>query len=216
LNIFNPTGLSTAQATVSANTSYPGFSTAKVDDGTANGFVFGDYLRPGQTDTTNDQLMSITGFSDPSGISSLRFFDIDNYESGRVADQVTIYYSTSALTGNSLSTSAYTELGNYSLPISSTTSNNAYTSGTTSDGDAYDTLSGLLIPAGTTSILFDFGAERNHNGGPSTDGTDPNNYNVGVGFEEIQAFAPIPEPSTNAMMLGALAILGFCFRRKLA
>jgi hypothetical protein len=217
LNIFN-TG--TSQATVTQNTTYPGFNPATVVDGSTNGTVFADYLRQGGSDTTiNDQLMSLSNFSDPGGITSLRFYDIDQYEAGRVADQVTIYYSTSALTANSLNPANYTALNGgaaYTLPISSTMSNNAYTGGTDPhNGFAYDTLANLAIPAGTTSILFDFGPDRDHNGGPASDGSDSSDYNVGAGFAEIQAFGPVPEPSTYAMVILSLAGVAFLARRRL-
>jgi hypothetical protein len=39
---------------------------------------------------------------------------------------------------------------------------------------------------------------------------------VGAGFQEIQAFAPVPEPKTWALLIGGFALLGLAIRRKLS
>jgi hypothetical protein len=209
-NVFNN---GVTQATVVTTDGYnenPGaFPPSNIDERGTGQFFYADF----QNVTLPEQYMSLTGFNAGIGIQAFNFFDGAQYEPGRVATQVTIYYSTSALTGNSLNPADYTALNGglpYNLPISSTSSDNSYTSGTdVATGINYDTISGLDIPVGTKSILFDFGTNRKSNG----DGTG---YNVGMGFSEIQAIEATPEPSTWAMMLGGLAVLGFCIRRKSA
>jgi hypothetical protein len=75
----------------------------------------------------------------------------------------------------------------------------------------FDTLTGLNIPTGAKSVLLDFGAERDAYGAPGS------TYYVGVGFSEIQAFAPVPEPSTWAMLMtSALGLAGLLRVRRLA
>jgi hypothetical protein len=214
-NIFND---GTTQATVLTDSAYStgAFPYSNIDNLSGSGeFVFGDYARfsdPPVNPSVNDQRMSITGFSDPTGIGSLRFFDGANYEVGRVATQVTIYYSKSAATGNSLNLSDYHVLnGGVAYTLSADlNSNNGYQDGTdVATGINYDELTGLSIPIGTKSILLDFGAER--------DGYNASTYFTGAGFAEIQAFGDavvVPEPSTWAMMFAGLAFLGVCIRRK--
>jgi hypothetical protein len=217
-NIFNDGTDPAALVTVDSDYSYGSFPTSNVDNLSAGGqFVFGDYHRNGSTTNpvVNDQLMSISGFSDPTGIGSLRFFDLNQYEVGRVATQVTLFYTKATLTGAAaLNPANYLVLNGgaaYSLPTD-LNSNNGYTGGTdAASGVNYDTLTGLSVPTGTKGILLDFGAER--------DAYNGNTYFVGSGFQEIQAFGDavvVPEPSTWAMMIGGLAFLGLCIRRKSA
>ena len=215
-NIFND---GTTQATVTTDSDYNtgSFPQSNIDNLSASGlFVFGDYARNGSTSnpTVNDQNMSISGFTDPTGIASLRIFDGNNYEVGRVATQVTIYYTQSTLTGAALlDKSNYNVLNGglaYNLPAD-LNSINGYTGGTdVASGINYDELTGLSAPAGTKSILLDFGPER--------DAYNSNTYFVGAAFAEIQAFGGVaaPEPSTYAMMLGGMALLGLLIRRKVA
>ena len=214
LNVFNPTGLAANRATVNSSSNYPGFVPSNADDGNGSQFVFGDYLRAGSSNITVDvQLLSFSNFTNLTGISSLRFYDANEFEVGRVADTVTIY--TSTVNQTSLTLGDYTELGTFALP--STLSNNGYTGGTGANGTNFDTLTGLGIGADVKSILLDFGPEREHNGGTTYTGPQSSSeYNVGAGFQEIQAFAAVPEPSTYAMMILSVAFLGFCLRRKTA
>jgi hypothetical protein len=190
------------------------FSKFNVNDGTASQFYFND----GSTGST----LTFSGFSDPSGINSIRFYDGETYQVARVATQVTVYATSSTLTGAALEDeSNYTEVGYFTL---STGPGGYYNGGVDANvaasnpgydpsGDytgtgygSFDTISGLGIAANTKEVLLDFGPAQYSDQG----------YNVGQGFTEIQAFAATPEPSTWAMMFGGLAILGFCVRRKLA
>lgn len=208
-NIFNT---DSNAATITMNSTYQGFAPSGADDLGSSQSVFGDYMRSGGSDTNiDDQLMTISGFSASNGIGSLRFYDTDEYELGRDATQVTIYYSMSdttsqvpgdfiALNGGNPFTLTLGSNGRYSSLSSASNANYGY----------YDTLTDLNIPTGAQSILLDFGPET-YNTGSYTTGT----YHVGVGFTEIQAFAPVPEPSTYVLMLGGVvALAGFVrFRR---
>jgi hypothetical protein len=216
-NIFNN---GTTAAVVMSTTNYGGFPPSNADDLTSSQFFFGDYLRGNGTDPANvaTQYLTFSGLSTPTGIGSLRFYDPNNYEIGRVATQVTIYYTTGTLAAGDFTLSDYSALngGNpYALPTGST---GRYAEGSGS-GDTFDTLTGLAIPVGTTEILLDFGPEHDMNGGPTdpTPATPGSDYNVGAGFQEIQAFggAAVPEPGTWAMLLGGLALFALTIRRKL-
>lgn len=210
-------------ATVTTNTNYPGFSPAKVDDLTSGDFVFDDYLRHANSTTINDQLMSLSNLYDPTGITSLRLFDDENYEIGRVPTQVTIYYTTSTLVGSSalLNSANYTALnGGTAFTLALDGSGHFAGGAAVGASSHYDDLLNLAIPANTTSILLDFGVERESGGGPfvnHADGVGPG-YNVGAGIDEIQAFPglSVPEPGTWAMLAGGLLILALAARRQLA
>lgn len=210
-NIFND---GTTTATVTMNSTYPGFLPSAAVNRATTQAVFGDYNRGGSSNTTiDDQLMTISGFNAASGIGSIRFYDTGNaYELGREAQQVTIYYSLSVT--NSQSTSDYIALNGgaaFTLPLSSTTKRYQTIGSDSTGGVAYDTLNGLLIPAGTKSLLLDFGPETD-----SFRSASPT-YDVGVGFTEIQGFAPVPEPSTYALLAaGGLALLGLARVRRTA
>jgi hypothetical protein len=191
------------------------FSKFNVNDGTASQFYF--------SDSSTDSTLTFSGFSDPSGINSIRFYDAETYQVARVATQVTVYATSNTLTGTSAleDKGNYTEVGYFTL---STGPGGYYDGGVDANvaashpgyapsGDytgtgygSFDTISGLNLSANTKEVLLDFGAAQYSDEG----------YNVGQGFTEIQAFAVAPEPSTYAMMLGGLAILGLCVRRKLA
>jgi hypothetical protein len=198
-NIFN-TGSSEATATSSSE--YSG------GDGPQNAVDLGGaqlFFNDGQAGT--DLTLSLTNFSDPSGIGTIRFYDTEEFEAGRLAPSVSIYTSTTVET--STSTADYTFLGTFTLP---TEANTTVSSGVsyltasysgTSNGnyDYYDDVTGLDIGSSTKSILLDFGAP----------------HGIGDGFTEIQGFAPVPEPSPWALMgLGLLSLLAFGKFRKLA
>jgi hypothetical protein len=205
-NIFNPTN--GPDATAASTSTYGGdLAQYAVDTGTGyNQFFFGDYQG-----STSDEELSIAGFSAPSGIATLRFFDAEEYEDGRVATSVVIYASSTDYAGNAgaLTNGNYTALNGgaaYNLPLGGNNGNGHgnvyYSTGVDSAGDNgtwghYDDLS-VAVPAGTQSLLFDF----------QTNG-------IGKGFTEIQGFAAVPEPSTYAMMFAGLVALGFCLRRRL-
>jgi hypothetical protein len=133
-----------------------------------------------------------------------------------VATQVTIYYATGSTASGDFTLSDYTALNGGTPYVLSTGINGRYDGGSAS-GDTFDTLTGLAIPANTTAILLDFGPEHAQDGG-STNTTTPGggDYNVGAGFQEIQAFAPVPEPKTWTLLIGGFALLGVAIRRKLS
>jgi hypothetical protein len=197
-NIFN-TG--SFQATATSSSEYNG------GDGPQNAVDLNGYnqlfFNDGQA---GNETLSLTNFSDPSGIDTLRFYDTEEYEAGRLAGSVTIYTSTSVET--STSSADYTLLGNFALPTmsnSAVTNGHSYTTasyaGTNGVYDYYDDLTGLGIGSNVKSILLDFGP---------TPG-------IGYGFSEIQGFAATPEPSTYALIgLGLLALLAIGKFRKLA
>jgi hypothetical protein len=194
LNIFSG-------ASVDANSVFSSgaYSPSSVVDGLANGatsteFFFGN---------TDPELLSIAGFSAPAGIDSITFF---NTQAGqRAAPSVIIYTSTSDLTTD-VNPADYTALNGglaFTLPTDAGVPPSSYTEGLDSaSGGAdfgFDTLTGLDIPVGTQSILFDFGSPTQ-----------------AAGLSEIQGFPAVPEPSTWAMMgLGAVGLL-FLARRRLA
>jgi len=211
-NVFND-GVDTP-AFVTMNSTYSSnFLPPNVDDLTTAQSVFGDYNRGGGSNTDlDDQLMTITGFSAPTGIDSLVFFDTGNdYEPGRNATQVTIYYSTSEIDSDNPSdyTAALNGGAAYTLGLGS---NGRYENAATDgSGVFYDTLS-LNIPGDAQSLLLDFGGENLAYALP-----DANDYYVGAGFSEIQAFAAAPEPSVYALMTaGLLALAGLGRLRRLA
>ena len=197
-NIFNPGGA--PATTVSSSTYGSDFSSYAVDSGPDyNQFFFGDFA--------GDESLSISNFSAPSGIATLRFFDTEEFEESRVATSVVIYVSTTNYASNpvaALNPAHYTALNGgtaFNLPIGAGTDGAYYSTGIDSAGDDgvsghYDDLS-LAIPAGTQSLLFDFGSPG-----------------IGKGFTEIEGFAPVPEPSAYAMMVAGMGLLGFCLRRK--
>jgi hypothetical protein len=194
VNIFN-TG--TSSATVSTSTPYStaSFPLSGVDDlsGTNNENQF--FFEDGGP----ENILTLSNFSDPTGINTIRIYDAQEYELGRVATSVTIY--TSTINQTSITPGDFTLLGTYDLPIGT---NGFYVTGEDSAGansyySMYDDVTGLNIAPGTESILFDFG----HAG------------NIGVGVTEIQGFE-VPEPSTYALMFGAVAMLALAIRRKLA
>jgi hypothetical protein len=143
--------------------------------------------------------LSISGFA-PTRINTINLFDFTVFGGDRTSTSVTIYYSTTNATGP-LVIADYTELGTFAL---ANDGNGNYTDGRDPSEEhhvGYDTLSGLAIPNGTESVLFSF--VRNADG-------------AGSAISEIQGFDVVqaPEPSTWAMMLGGLTVLGFCVRRK--
>jgi hypothetical protein len=202
-NIFNPTGGPDATAVSSSTYGGVDLPTYAVDTGSGyNQFFFNDFA--------GEETLSISGFSAPSGIATLRFFDTEEYQEGRVATTVTIYASStnyaSSTSAVALNTANYTALNGgaaYTLPIGAGTDGAYYSTGVDSTGDNgewgyYDDLA-VNIPTGTQSLLFDFG-----------------NPGIGKGFTEIEAYAAAPEPSTYAMMFAGAALVAFCLRRKAA
>lgn len=205
-NVFN-TGAHEATVTMSTEYGEGQFPRQDAVDRTTSQTFFGDYQRGGTDPSSDVQLMTISNFSAPTGITSLVFFDPNQYEPGRVATQVTIYYSFSNTT--SQDTTAFFALngGNpYTLALSS---GGHYT--TASSGTYFDELSSLAIPAGVQSLLLDFGPDREAYGGGPTD------YHVGVGFQDIQAIAAVPEPSSYAMFAASLmGLVGWLRLRRVA
>lgn len=200
-NIFNP---GAAPATAVSTSEYNGGDapTNTVDLNGYGQFFFSD----GQSFGT-DLTLSLSNFSAPSGIDTIRFFDTEEYETARLATSVTIYTSTSETT--STSAADYTLLGTFSLPTMAGTPNTnglTYTTASyagTTNGvfDYYDDVTNLGIAPSVKSILFDFGPV----------------HGIGDGFSEIQGFAAVPEPSTYALMALGLAAMVFAARlRKLA
>ena len=202
-NIFNPTGGPSATAVSSSTYGGVDLPSYAVDSGYGGNQFFFD-------DGDGNQRLSLSNFSAPSGIATLRFFDTEEYQDSRVAADVTVYYS---LTNYAAQTSAfvlnpanYTPLNGgvaYTLPLGNGGSGQYYGTGIDSAPQPglygyYDDLS-VPVPVGTQSLLFHF----------DSDG-------IGKGFTEIQGFAAAPEPSTYAMMAAGFVLLGFCLRRRIA
>jgi Glycosyl hydrolase family 76 len=186
-------GLFGPAQTVNASSTNPNaaFATANVVNGTNAAFLFGDGTGP--------QRLAISNFD--AAINTLRFFDTPSYFD-RAASAVTIYYS--AVKQLSLLPANYISLGSFSLPttnLGGTAQGDVYQTATnpadhprSSDPGAspgavihYDQLTGLNIPAGTQSILLDFGA---------------NPAGIGFGFTEIDAFGvgSSPRPATATLL----------------
>jgi len=165
------TNLFTPAMTVTVSSTFAGVALAgaRLVDGTPKAFVFGDI---------KSERVSFSGISGP--ITRLRFFDAPSY-TGRTPAQVTVYASPAAQT--SLYPSDYVSVGTFPLPVVG----DAYEGRTDppahpDPGDpvahpaatiGFCDLDGLKIPAGTRSLLLDFG---------KTDGD-------GDGLSEIQAFS---------------------------
>lgn len=174
------------------------FAASNLVDGTNLAHVFAD----GQSTAR----VSISGFD--SSITTLRFFDTPSYDA-RVSDTVAIYRSSSVT--NSLNTASYTLVGTYNLPTrnfdNASSLHDGYTIATspaehpragdpnvnTSMVISFGELTGLTIPTGTRSILFDFTEVH-----PSW----------GAGLSEIQAFGVIP---TNPVPEGGGTLLTLSF-----
>ena len=178
--------MTTVTFAANSNLGENGSTPSNVADGTTSTvFTFGDAYKG----NPNPGLLSLSGFSAPSGIDSLVFYDYPTYGQ-RTASSVTIYTST-ANTAGSLNTSDYTLLGTFALPTGA--NQTGFTEGTdAASSSGFDVLSGLGIAAGTQSLLF---------GLPDT------NPQYGTALTEIQAF-PAPEPSSWQCMIVLLAAAG--------
>ena len=185
-------------ASVDANSIFSSgaYSPSSVVDGLANGAISTEFF----FGNTNPELLSIAGFSAPAGIDSITFFNTNAGQ--RAAPSVIIYTSTSDLT-NDLNPADYTALNGgvaFTLPTDAGVPPSGYTEGLDSAASGadfgFDTLTGLDIPVGTQSILFDFGSPVQ-----------------AAGLSEIQGFAAAPEPGTYALLgVGAL-VLAWRLRR---
>ena len=129
---------------VSGASSTAGFAASNVVDGTGAAFVFNDGTGP--------QRLSVSNFN--SAIDTLRFFDAPGLASRRPT-LVAVYHA--PVKQAALTPASYKPLGTFNLSAAA----------------GFSELTGLKLPAGTESLLLDFG-------------TNP----AGVGFAigEIQAF----------------------------
>jgi hypothetical protein len=169
--IADPANLFAPAQSVNASSTNPNaaFAAINVVDRSNAAFRFADLSGP--------QRLAISNFN--AAINTLRFFDTPSY-SGSTASSVTIYYSPARQLA--LTPASYTELGVFALPTTSgvyqtPTSPADHPRATDPGGNPaltidYDQLTGLTIPAGTQSILLDFGS---------------NPTGLGFGFSEIQA-----------------------------
>jgi hypothetical protein len=172
--------------------------------------VDGTTAASGFLDGATNYRMSISGFN--SDIDRVRFFEAGFFQ--RTSPSVDLYYS-SAVT-SSLNVADYTFLGNFQIP-------NVYyenIDGAGSEGHRYLTptdppengpgtqaspinwseLTGLGIPSGTRSVLFNFAPD--------------NSSNLGVFFSEIQGYA-VPEPSTIVVFGTALlGLVAYAWRKR--
>jgi hypothetical protein len=125
VNILNN---GTTAAAAASNTNYGGFSPGNADDLTSAQFFFADYERDNGADSTNvnTQYLTFSGLSAPTGIGSLRFYDPNQYEIGRVATQVTIYYATGSTASGDFTLSDYTALNGGTPYVLSTGINGRY------------------------------------------------------------------------------------------
>jgi hypothetical protein len=149
--------------------------------GAGNDFVFA------QGDS--DERLAITGFN--SRVSDIRVWTASDL----APSQITIYSSTTSET--SINSANYSSL-------LSTVVGPAWIAGTgASMGLEYADFQ-VSAPAGTQSLLFDFGATNS--GNPQIPGF--------VRVAEVQAFAPVPEPSTIVALCGLAAMGLFLFARR--
>jgi hypothetical protein len=74
----------------------------------------------------------------------------------------------------------------------------------------------LLVASGHQNTNIDFLVENYNSDNSSPQNSDGQDNPTGLLVSNLKATAATPEPSTYAMMLGGLALLGFCVRRKLA
>jgi PEP-CTERM motif len=179
-------------ANADASSSFPGRSPSAVVDGLATGNNTTEFFFNDSQDGISPEFLNISGFDASSGIDSITFFD--GNAGDRTAPSVVIYTSTSNLT-NDLNPADYTALnGGLAFTLPTGESDSIYTEGSDSAvgsaDNGFDTLTGLDIPTGTQSILFDFGTVSSSSG-----------------LAEIQGFAAVPEPATYAMMFAGLGLL---------
>jgi hypothetical protein len=164
------------------------FAPTNAVDGTVSPFVF--------SDADAAPTLTISGVS--STINTVRFFDTPQF-TGRTPSSVVISTSPDGTTFNIL--------GTYALPTDTTHTNYQTASSDTAGGATidYDTLTGLSLPSGTTSLQFAF-----------TPYTDSTGFTNGPGLSEIQGFVTAaPEPSQTAVLgLGILCLGSLAFKAR--
>jgi hypothetical protein len=154
----------------------------------------------------NQQLLAMTGFN--SSIGEIWIYSLTN-DALRVPEFVTIKSSTSSTT--SLSDLSYETSLVTNLQIGQTyfthqpivdVGQDPFYAPSPTIGVRYAVIP-VNAPAGTQSLYFDFGAGGSFGGN-------------GARIQEIQAFAAVPEPSSIAIVCGALGTMLFSqrFRRK--
>jgi hypothetical protein len=167
------------------------FAAANLVDGTTGAFRFGAGAAP--------QRLAVSNFN--AAVHTLRFFDTPSY-TDRAAPSVAVYYS--PLKQLALTPASYAPLGTFVLStdnVGGGAQGDVYRIATSpadhpraTDPSAnpaatvrYAELTGLTIPAGTQSLLFDFGV---------------NPAGLGFGLTEIQAFGwPTPARTADASLL---------------
>jgi len=141
-----------------------------------------------------DQRLAITGFD--SKVLDIRLF-LDPTDPGRFPSSVTIFFSDFSTTSLNSGDSNYTGSNGGQLLPKTTLTPGSITPLPGAHSGPIDFL--VDAPAGTQTLLFDFG--------PETSG-------LGVRIAEVQAFAITPEPALASLLLaGLFAVALFVFRR---
>jgi hypothetical protein len=145
----------------------------------------GNYNSVFSFEANTEQSIAITGFDSTLGV--IRIWSVPG---GSAPLSVTIYGSTNSTTSLNSADYALTLVGTTTLsPWSPSTDGH-------SDYNQYKVFN-VSAPAGTQSLLFDFGVSGNY-----------------TAVAEFQAFAAIPEPSTWAMLLLGMGALVLGIRRR--
>lgn len=163
---------------VTSSTAFGGFDPSNAVDGSTNTFVFLDD-QPNGSD-----ILTISGLT--SSLNTIRFFDSGQF-TNRVSPSVTITASDGT---------AITSVGTFTLPtvVGNGQGPSYYTTPSAEAGISYDTLSGLNIPTGTTSLQFNFTRARGD----------------GPAFAEIEGFniAPAEAPEPSQALAFCVGVIG--------
>jgi len=190
---------------------YPGFSLSGINDGVASNSASNDTVffngDLGGNQLAYDPVVTIdlNTAANPAGYTLNEIQTINgwqNYDQSWSDQSYSVYYSTvsAPTTFALLATVDYHPYdndadnpGDHDIPVSSEV-----------------TLSNLAGATGVAALQFDLSPSYDSQGG---------DISGGALIREFQAFGDpteAPEPSTYAMMLGGLALLGLCLRHKLA